>query len=82
VTFENLSDELVNMDDQSSRITTIDGGKITTGELDADKVEIRKLSAKQGTSGERTEVSQDGVKVYSAGGNGAGILRVKLGDLS
>jgi hypothetical protein len=82
VTFENLSDELVNMDDQSSRITTIDGGKITTGELDADKVEIRKLSAKSGVGGARSEISQDGVKVYSAGNNGQGVLRVKLGDLS
>lgn len=83
VTFENLEGELANMDPDTARITQIDGGKITTGELDADKVTIRKLTASVGTGGARTLVTQDGVEVYSAGGtNGEGILRVKLGDLS
>ena len=81
VTFTNLNQELSG-NSASSRITTIDGGLITTGELDADQVTIRKLSASAGINGERTEVSQDGVKVYSAGNNGDGVLRVKLGDLS
>lgn len=80
VTFQNLNQELGNS--ATTQITTIDGGLIKTGELDADLVTIRKLSASAGDDGERTEVSQDGVKVYSAGNNGAGILRVKLGDLS
>ena len=82
VTFENLEGELANMDPDTARITTIDGGKITTGELDADLVKIRKLTASS-TTGARTMVTQDGVEVYSAGGtNNEGILRVKLGKLS
>ena len=80
VTFQNLNQELG--DSSTSQITTIDGGLIKTGELDADLVTIRKLSASEGTDGERTEVTQEGVKVYSAGNSGAGILRVKLGKLS
>lgn len=45
VTFENLNAELADLDPNSSRITTIDGGKLTTGTVVADSIRATEVAA-------------------------------------
>ena len=45
VTFENLNGELADLNPETSRITTIDGGKLTTGTVVADEIRANAVSA-------------------------------------
>jgi len=84
VTFTNLNQELG--DASSSLITTIDGGLVKTGTINANLVEITYdgststggINIKSASSGARTELTDDVIKVFDANGQ----LRVQLGNLT
>lgn len=66
--------------------TIIDGSSIKTGSIGADQVSVSSLSAlsavigtfSSAVSGERVEISDDGITVYDA----ANVVRVKIGNLA
>lgn len=87
VTFTNSEGALTR--DQSGN-TIIDGSYIQTGTIDATQVEITGLTVNPdwndidvntSVQGERIVMTSEKIEVYSAGGGGAGVLRVKLGKL-
>lgn len=84
VTFTNLNTELANP--TSTEITTIDGGLIKTGTVDADRIDTVNLTVSaanvsttnEGTTNERIEFFADRIEVYDS----TNTLRVKIGNLS
>ena len=92
VTFQNSSGALSQIDSDNTQITVIDGGYIRTGKIAADRIDTTGLNITPdwndldaqgtGTGGEKVIITSDGMEVYSAGNNGSGILRVKLGKLT
>lgn len=83
VTFTNLNNEL--SDPSSTEITTIDGGLIKTGTVDADRIDTQNLTVSagnisttgEGTTGERIEFFADRIEVYDENNQ----LRVRIGNL-
>lgn len=92
VTFQNSNGALSQIDSDGTQITVIDGGYIRTGKIAADRIDTTGLNITPdwndldaqgtGTGGEKVIITSDGMEVYSAGNNGSGILRVKLGKLT
>lgn len=85
VTFTNLNTELA--DPASSQITTIDGGLISTGTINAGEVNIEYDSDAATTGGFNISSGSSGARLKMTGGrievfDESGVLRVKIGKLS
>lgn len=90
VTFENTNNIFV----EDAGVTVIDGGKILSGTITADQIDTSTLSitpdwndldvdtSPDTVAGEKVVITSEGMRVYSAGNNGDGVLRVKLGKLT
>lgn len=90
VTFQNTN----NIFTTENNVTVIDGGKIKTNSITADQIDTSTLTVNPDwndlavdtspdtVAGEHVVITSEGIKVYSAGNNGNGVLRVKLGKLS
>jgi hypothetical protein len=87
IQFGAYMDSALSTADPAARInnhtTTVSGGKITTGSIEANKLSVTQLSAisanvgllRTATSGARTEIEANQLRVYDA----SNILRVRIG---